>query len=167
MEKEITNVGDIKLIGIRTRTCTSNEYNPLTSKIGPLIGRYWNEKIADNIPNRKNPGILFVGYSDYSSNYMGHYNYLIGEEVTSFEKVPEGMETLIIPEGSYVKFTNKPGPIPQVIISTWQHIWQLEEAQQLGGKRRYVADFERYDERAKDPLKTVLDVYIGLRSETA
>lgn len=167
MQKEITHVNDIKLIGIRTHTCFSNECNPLTSKIAPLVARYWSEKTAEKIPNRKNPGTLFVGYNDYSSDYRGNYSYLIGEEVTSFGNIPEGMETLVIPEGSYTKFTTNPGPIPQVIISAWQKIWQLEEKKQLEGKRRYLVDFEVYDERARDPLNTVVDVYIGLKHEAA
>ena len=31
----------------------------------------------------------------------------------------------------------------------------------LSGKRKYIADFEVYDERASDPNNTVIDIYIG------
>ena len=33
----------------------------------------------------------------------------------------------------------------------------------LGGKRRYIADFEVYDERAADHDNVVLDVCIGVQ----
>ena len=38
-------------------------------------------------------------------------------------------------------FSTNPGPIP---------------------KRKYVADFEVYDERASDPKAAILDIFIGI-----
>jgi len=35
----------------------------------------------------------------------------------------------------------------------------------FGGKRAYQADFEVYDQRARDPNNTVLDIHIGIRNE--
>ena len=32
----------------------------------------------------------------------------------------------------------------------------------FGGKRKYIADFEIYDERAVDSHNTVIDIYIGI-----
>ena len=31
----------------------------------------------------------------------------------------------------------------------------------FGGKRKYVSDFEIYDERAANPNNTIIDIYIG------
>ncbi len=36
-------------------------------------------------------------------------------------------------------------------------------AEELGGERNYITDFEIYDERANDPQNTVLDIYIGIK----
>jgi len=165
MEQNIVKVGDRKLVGLKVRTCNHNEFNPLTAKIAPLVGRYWAENIADKIPHRKNPGTVFSGYGDYASDYNSDYTYFIGEEVTSFEGLPQGLEIFMIAEGSYARFTSDSAPMPQVVIGVWQHIWQLETSHKLGGDRRYFTDFEVYDERAKDPLNTIVDVYIGLKSE--
>jgi predicted transcriptional regulator YdeE len=32
----------------------------------------------------------------------------------------------------------------------------------FGGKRAYIADFEVYDERSRDPDNTIVDIYIGI-----
>lgn len=36
----------------------------------------------------------------------------------------------------------------------------------FGGKRKYIADFEIYDQRAADPNNAVIDIYIGMTSPT-
>ncbi len=53
--------------------------------------------------------------------------------------------------------------MPDVVKNAWQKIWHLKDAE-LGGKRRYHADFEIYDERASDLTHQclVLDLYIGI-----
>lgn len=53
--------------------------------------------------------------------------------------------------------------MPDVVKNAWQEIWQLKD-HELGGKRRYHADFEIYDERASDPThqRIVLDLYVGI-----
>jgi predicted transcriptional regulator YdeE len=43
----------------------------------------------------------------------------------------------------------------------WQKIWQMT-AEEFGGNRSYKADFELYDQRAKDPQNVVLDIFIGV-----
>ena len=48
-------------------------------------------------------------------------------------------------------------------IAAWQAIWAMNESE-LNGKRRYIADFEIYDDRASDPNNTVVEIYIGIES---
>jgi predicted transcriptional regulator YdeE len=66
-----------------------------------------------------------------------------------------------LPAQKYAKFTNMPGAMPDVCIDMWKNIWQMD-AEELGGKRGYLADFEIYDERAADHKNAVLDIYIGI-----
>ena len=54
------------------------------------------------------------------------------------------------------------GKFPNVVIDTWQKIWQMSD-EELGGTRSYIADFEIYDERSYDPANAVVDIYIGLK----
>lgn len=71
------------------------------------------------------------------------------------------LKILTIPKSNYQKFTTEPGKMPDVVISAWQKIWAMKE-DDFGGKRKYIADFEVYDQRASDPNNTVIDIYIGI-----
>jgi predicted transcriptional regulator YdeE len=51
--------------------------------------------------------------------------------------------------------------MPDVVVKTWESIWKMSPVE-LGGKRRYAADFEIYDERAADHQNIVLDVFVGI-----
>lgn len=161
MQKQTSFLVAKTLLGLKVRTSYQNELNPLTSQIIPCVGRYWQEKIADTIPFRKNPGVLHAAYCEYDNDYTGAYSYFIGEEVSSIENMPSGLEILTIPAGRYTKFTTPMGIMPFVVIHGWQQIWAMTEAQ-INGKRRYDVDFEIYDERAKDPNQTILDIYLGV-----
>ena len=54
--------------------------------------------------------------------------------------------------------------MPDVVISAWQKIWAMD-GNDFGGKRKYIADFEVYDERASNPNNTVIDIYIGTEAK--
>jgi predicted transcriptional regulator YdeE len=162
MEKTYLQFAETKLMGIQVRTHHQNELNPLTAKIGPCIQRYWQEGVADQLTNRINPTCLFAAYTDYESDHTGSYTYFLGEAVASIDQVPEGLSTLVIPEGKYVRFTTQPAPLPHVIIDAWYNIWQMD-AENMKGARRFHTDFEVYDNRAKNPMLAVVDIYVGLQ----
>ncbi len=164
MQKLTIQLPEIKLVGIKTRTNNKNEFNPSAAKIGATIQKYSKEFLSEKIPNRKNPGTTLCVYTDYESDYTGWYTYFIGEEVTSFSKLPEDLETHIISPQTYAKFMIGPGPMPVVVMEAWQKIWQMQDSE-FGGKRRYHADFEIYDQRAQDQQNTVLDICIGINTE--
>ena len=163
MHKESVHLPEIKLVGISIRTNNRTEADPATGKILGCIQRYFHGQLANQIPNRKKPGTAFCAYTNYDSDHTGDYTYFIGEEVIDVNSVPSGFETLTIPAQTYVKFTNGPGPMPQVVREPWFAIWGMS-AQELGGERSYLTDFEIYDERASDHEKIILDIYIGLRT---
>jgi predicted transcriptional regulator YdeE len=162
MKKELANKSEIKLVGLTTRTNNKSEMNPKTSKIGELAGRFWRQNIANQIPTRKNPGVTLSVYTEYDSNEHGDYTYFIGEEVSSFENIPSGLQKLTIPATKYQKFTTSSGKMPEVVVNAWQQIWKMS-ADDFGGDRAYIADFEVYDQRAVDPNNTSLDIYIGIK----
>lgn len=161
MKKIITALTAIKLVGITARTSNALEMNPETSKIGSTMQKFFASGMQAQIMERKNPGTVFAVYTNYESDEHGQYTYFIGEEVTSFENIDKEFETLTIPAGNYVNFTSTPGKMPAVCIDMWQNIWKMNAAD-LGGKRAYIADFEVYDQRSKNPEQAVLDIYIGI-----
>jgi predicted transcriptional regulator YdeE len=92
------------------------------------------------------PGYLPAFYDE-----NGDYTYFIGEAVDSIENQNlSQLKILTIPQSHYQKFTTEPGKMPEVVISAWQEIWAMNE-NELGGKRKYIADFEIYDQRAVNP----------------
>ena len=79
MKKELANKSEIKLVGLTARTNNKNEMNPQISKIGELAGRFWSQNMANQIPNRKNPGVTLSVYTEYDSNQQSQkcLNYLM------------------------------------------------------------------------------------------
>lgn len=168
MKMKITQVPERKLVGIRTeRTNNAVEAGSLEGKIFPAVQRYFHQGLAAHIQHRTTPGTTYCAFTDYDpaftneNNYKGDYIYFIGEEVSSFDAVPEGFVTLTIPAQTYVKFTNGPDSMPNVLMDVWQKVWASTE-NELGGKRSYKVDFEVYDERAADHQNIILDVYVGI-----
>ena len=161
MQKVELSLGPIILVGIKTRTNYQTELDKLGGKIFPCVQKYFHQQIFNKIFHRKKPGTTYCVYTDYTSDYLGEYTYFIGEEVSSTNNQPTDLETLVIPAQTYSKFTTGPDSMPHVIVNAWQKIWQMSPVQ-LGGKRNYTADFEIYDERARDHSQIILDIYIGI-----
>jgi len=161
MKKTLSTLPEIKLVGIKVRTCNKNESNIETAKISLLFRKYFNEQVFQTIANRTNPMITFCAYTDYESDYTGQYTCFIGEEVDSLNKIPDGLEILIISPQKYIKFTTNSGIIPNIVIDSWQEIWQMSSSE-LGGNRNYHTDFEIYDKRASDPLNSIVDIHVGV-----
>lgn len=157
----------LHLVGITARTNLQKELNPLTAVIGKTVQTYFEKAIANTLSRRIHPGVTFCVYTDYESDYRGDYTYFIGEEVEkdSLLSIPTGCQALTIPAQDYTQITTPEGPMPKVCIDGWYHLWQKEEQGLLGGNRAYIADFEVYDHRAKDPAHTILDIYVGIKKK--
>ncbi len=162
MKKTTTPLAEIKLVGLAVRTNNTLESDPASAKIGLTLQRFFGENWPQKIKHRKNPSRTLGVYTHYESDLTGNYTYFIGEEVTSFEGLAEGLGYLVLPAQAYVKFTSEAGPMPKVVIDLWQNIWKMS-ASDLGGKRAYLADFEVYDERSHDLKNATLDIYIGVK----
>ncbi len=161
MQKKLIQRDEIKLVGLTTRTNNHNEMNPETGKIGGMIGEFFGNQWPTKIAHRKNPEVTLCVYTKYASDEHGDYTYFIGEEVSDFDHIPDGMKMLVIPASHYQKFTTPSGKIPSVVIQAWQAIWKMTP-EELGGKRAYQADFEVYDQRAQDPQNCIVDIYVGI-----
>ena len=162
MKKEKIALDSFILVGLTVRTNNQNEMDPKTGKIAPLAGNYFHNQIANEFKNRTTPGITYAVYTDFESDENGEYTYFIGEKVDSLDDQDlSKFQSLVIPASSYQKFTTDSGKLPDIVISSWQEIWQMTE-KDFEGKRKYLADFELYDQRAMDPTNAALDIYIGI-----
>jgi len=148
------------VIGIAARTTNAKEMTP-DGVIGKQWMRIFQEGVLGKIPNKADASIIAV-YTDYASDHNGEYTYLLGARVTSDAQIPEGMVAKKIPGGKFAVFTSDKGPAPQVVPAIWIKINSLTQ-NAVGGDRLYRADYEIYDERARDPGNLQVDVYVGIK----
>src|SRR5579864_8702463 len=148
------------VIGIAARTSNAKEMTA-DGVIGKQWGRLMQEGVFTKIPNKADQSIVAV-YTDYVSDHNGEYTYLLGARVTSDADVPAGMVATKIRGGRFAVFTSEKGPAPQVVPETWMKINSLPKSA-TGGDRKYQADYEIYDQRARDPQNLVVDVYVGIK----
>lgn len=155
MKKEIVKIEPMQFVGLQTRTKNEDEFNPDKAKIGDLVmNQYFGKESYNKIHERKTPGLAIEVFNNYESDRTGLYDYTIGEEVTSLNNSPEGFAKLIVPAGTYCKFTIELGPMPETIIKAWQDIWQMNDVD-FGGKRKYDTDFVIYRESGAE-------IYLGI-----
>lgn len=162
MKQESITLSGLTLEGVACRTCNEWEMNPPTAKIGQTVARYFEERVDQKIQNRKNPGKTYCAYTAYESDHTGMYTYFIGEEVSSKSEDPQGLSLLQIPPQKYVVFTNGPGPMPQVCIEIWQHVWTITP-KDFGSERSYVTDFELYQGPVLGKDLSIATLYIGVK----
>ena len=150
----------IYVAGYMIRTSNAKEMGG-NGEIGKLWGRFMQQNLAAQIPNRIGQTLIVV-YSDYASDEKGEYNYLLGAPVTTVDGLPAGLSFRRIPAGQFAVFTTAQGPVAQVLQATWKQIW-MSTPSQLGGQRAFVADYEIYDQRSSDPNNAQVEVHVGLR----
>src|SRR5579864_3017908 len=160
MNPKVVDQDGFTVIGITARTTNTKEMTP-DGAIGKQWIRFFQEGVFGKIPNKADTSIVAV-YTDYASDHNGEYTYLLGARVTSDAEVPKGMVAKKIPGGKFAVFTSDKGPAPQVVPATWMKINSLPQ-NEVGGDRLYRADYEIYDERARDPQNLQVDVYVGIR----
>ena len=148
------------VVGIAARTTNAKEMTA-DGVIGKFWARLYQEGLIAKIPNKADGNIVAV-YTDYASDHNGEYTYVLGARVKTVGELPAGMVAKTVPVGKYAVFTSEQGRAYQVVPQIWQKINSLLKTT-TGGDRVYRADFEVYDERARDPQNTVVDVYVGIR----
>jgi predicted transcriptional regulator YdeE len=149
----IITLREMKVIGIHTET-TNNE-----DKITPLWNTYITNNIGQTIPNQLKQAPTLAVYSHYESDENGKYTLTLGKEVSETTNVPNNMITHTIPGGRYAVFTSRKGTLPEIVLETWQHIWEWSKE----NKRAFTYDFEFYDERYLDPSNRQVEIYIALK----
>lgn len=154
--KEIPAIRSFKFIG-QSATTTNEAEMKGEGVIPSLWESFMRDGIHEKIPNKKNANILAI-YTNYESDEKEPYTFAIGAEVTAINQVPNGIKSFLIPESPYIVFTTRKGPIQEIVVETWQYIWEWSKT----NKRAFLTDFELYDERCKDPENSQVDIYISV-----
>ncbi len=160
MTPKIVEQPEFIVAGIAARTSNAKEMTA-DGMIGKQWARLMQEDVLSKIPNKADASIVAV-YTDYASDKDGEYTYLLGARVTSDAGLPAGVVAKKIPAGKFAVFTTEKGPGPKVVPETWMHINSLPKSD-VGGERVYRADYEIYDQRAKDPQNLQADIHVGIR----
>jgi predicted transcriptional regulator YdeE len=157
--KVIDHLHGFTVIGVSVRTNNAKEQTP-DGQIGKTWQRLSQEKLLANIPNKADKNTIAV-YTDYAGDKNGDYTFILGARVTSDKEVPAGMVAVKVPSGRYAKYTSEKGPAYKVVPDVWKHIWETPSSTPIGN-RAYKTDFEVYDQRAVDPEKSQVDIYVGI-----
>lgn len=151
-------ISEIKVIGIKKNITPDNN----------LLPDLWKNFIdsSSKIINELRP-LKYYGIceNDRPNNQFGEniaYSEIVGLEVTSFDHVPTGMITKVIPAGKYAIFTHR-GSIDS-LKETYEYIWGTWiPLQKVEIDMR--DDFEVYDERFKGPdnPQTQIEIFIPIK----
>ncbi|NPV88392.1 AraC family transcriptional regulator [Coprothermobacteraceae bacterium] len=120
-----------------------------------VITRLW-EKFTARLPEIKNKKAHWAALGICrETEGSGLCVYMAGAEVDSFDFVPEGMVTMVLPKAKYAVFTHE-GPLEK-IGETYDYIYR--EWLPKSGYRQVAPGFELYDERFSKPGDP-FDIYV-------
>lgn len=148
------------VMGIECRT--SNTQDAAPQDIPKLWGRFYQENIATQIPNKASKDVVAL-YCDYEKDFTRPYSCVIGCPVTSLETIPKGMVAKVVPASIYAVF-RVAGEFPKCLIDTWGKIWTTDL------KRTYTGDFELYKEGSESQSCLIgsnqdLNIYIAVSAQ--
>lgn len=139
MEPEIIQQDEMKIVGIASQYDEDDfDLHRLWSAFRPYVG---------NIPNRTEANAFGIYESYEEKEGEVCFSYICSVAVSSFEDMPEGMISRVIPEQMYARFVHK-GPVAN-IHETLKYIWGSWLPK---SKYEYVEkpDFELYPEGFDD-----------------
>lgn len=153
----------IKMAGVSMRTGKETIY-----KDAVLLGKeYQRVKEQNLIQGQKEPR-AFVAISKDYSNDNSSWEYLMGDVVTSFDSVPEGLTAFEIPAKTYAVFTIQPkfkffwgpaiGLTKKYIFTEWLPNSKYDPDHEILG------DFEYHDQRSTSK-KPSIELYVPVREK--
>jgi predicted transcriptional regulator YdeE len=152
MNNKTVELSDFKIIGVSVRT--TNQGGKSQKDIGELWGKFMGQNIFEQIPNKESNNLYCI-YTDYETDFNGPYTTILGCKVKSLDSIPKGLVGKIIPATKYNLYTST-GKLPDCVMDTWKYIWQS------GVKRKYIADFDVYGEKAQNHQNAEVDTYLSI-----
>ena len=146
---------EITLIGLSLKKKTTNADGQSGIDCGNLWQEFENEQYPGKIPGKLSNEILAV-YHQYEGDHTKPFSYFIGCKVKAGTEVPHGLDSLIIPKGTYELIYAK-GKMPDCVANAWIDIWASTIP------RAYQADFEVYDERSKDRSNADVEIFLSIK----
>ena len=152
MKYEIVELEEKIVKGIKIKT--TNQNGKSIQDIGVTWQKLFSEGIYQNLENKLNNKTIGL-YTEYEGDYTKPYIFMAGAEVGQKEKCDNEIESVIIPKGKYAKFVII-GDIQDSVGQAWQEIWNMNL------KRKYICDFEEYQNNSEDMKNQEIHIYIGI-----
>ena len=151
----MVEIKECKLIGLSLETKTINKNGKSAIDCGSLWQKFETGRFAEKIPGKINSEIFAV-YYNYEGDYTKPFSYFIGCKTNPDTKVPDGMDSMVIPNGSYKVIIAK-GKLPDCVSKAWGVIWSLFIP------RSYLTDFEVYGEKSKDINNAEIEIFLSVK----
>jgi predicted transcriptional regulator YdeE len=149
-------------VGISDRTSMPDE-DEGAGKIGQLWGRFMQEGLMMKIPDRISQSVFGL-YYDYDFGETQAFTVMVGCQVASLEKIPEGLEGFTAPASRYAEFTTPPGNMIQVVKDGWSYIWE-KWTDPESKNRSFVCDFEEYGDMSANMENAVVKLFVSLKKK--
>lgn len=156
LKMELVTVAPFNIIGITIKT-SNNDYNKLHNDMQSLWNRFISENIIDKISDKISNDIYCI-YTNYEGDYTKPYLALLGYKVRNLNNVPAELVGKLFNGGTYIKNIAKGNTFKGVVFDTWKNIWDMNIS------RTYIADFELYSDKAKNPENAEIDIFVGVNS---
>lgn len=162
LESKIVTLNEpIKAVGLSVKTSVKTVFRDI-----PGVGKkYKNYKDKNGIPHRKEPWSFVAVSKDYKEE-TGTWEYILGDVVTNFDKVPKELISFEIPVGIYAVFPVRPKNIfvwGFTIAKTKDYVletWSPKSKYELTG-----IDFEYHDERSTRKKNPEIDLYFAIKEK--
>lgn len=142
------------VIGISVRT--TNENGQAGQDIPALWSKFMSEGIAEKIP-KKIDNSIFCIYTEYEKDHTKPYTTILGCKVENLNTIPNGMVGKTFDEANYTKHIAKGNILQGMVFGEWTKIWNSNL------DRAFTADFEVYGEKAQNPEKAEVDIFVALK----
>jgi predicted transcriptional regulator YdeE len=150
----------IKMIGVSARVNFKTIYRDSQT----LGQRYQQVKQKRLIQNKRKPWAFTAVSKSFGED--GSWEYLMGDVVTSFDSIPDGLTGFEIPHRTYAKFSLQPrfvflwglamGLLKKYIYTEWL------PASNYVADSEVIGDFEYHDERSVSK-KPEIDLYVAVK----
>ena len=157
MDYKVIERGEIKLVGMMERIVMQNN----------TIGQLW-EEFNTRFEEIKNVvGMPCYGVADNMATEIYSFDETVAKEVSSFEDIPDGMITKVIPAKKYLVFTHKGlivGKNGEMNLNqTYEDIYS-KVIPSLDFEVDSSFNFELYDERfSHDSDESEFDIYVPIK----
>jgi predicted transcriptional regulator YdeE len=153
----------IKIIGMAVDTDMKRIYRDV-----PALGKQFRKfKQTHEIPSKKQPW-AFAAVSKDFDEASGTFWYIMGDVVTSLDKIPAGLMSFEIPAIKYVVFPVRPKNRwgwGMAIANTKRYAYTMWLPNSEYEPAGVIDDFEYHDERSVRRSDPEIDLYVAIREK--